>query len=73
MYDALIGELTTLIVRNCDAGELLAEHRCLHGGYCSCSTPNVPREWPCTVHQVAERAHKLVAASLPRVPTQRVR
>lgn len=65
MHDALIGELTTLIIRNDCAGKLLSEHRCLHGGNCACSTPNVPREWPCPLYTIAARARELVAASRP--------
>lgn len=65
-HEELISELTTLIARDCDAEKMLSEHHRLHGGYCACSTPNVPRPWPCALHVVAERTHELVAASRPR-------
>lgn len=67
MHDALIGELTRLIIKNDMAEQLLREHRRTDFGTCTCSTPNVCREFPCVTHFAASRAFDLVLASRPRL------
>jgi hypothetical protein len=70
MHDALLGEqfvALTALIATCDTEQVLAEHQCTPTGKCTCSTPNVRREWPCVTRSAALRAHELVLASQPRV------
>jgi hypothetical protein len=67
MHEALIGELRTFMIKQCDTETLLDEHQDAGGGKCSrCKTGKYAyAPWPCTIYKVATQARNLVAARRP--------
>jgi hypothetical protein len=66
MHDALLGELTRLMLApGYNTEEVLTEHQRGDHGWCTCSTPNVTRPWPCTARLVAVEARALDLARRP--------
>lgn len=61
MHEALMANLTTFLAKNDLVDVQLTEHRSAGNGKCSCSTPNVPRPWPCTTGLAAQLAAEMAA------------